>query len=167
MNRLFQLMFAVALVALTAVVANAQATSNATVTVNATVAAAASLSLGTGSIHFVNADPGTTPSIPQTEPAITVNARARTSTGGHITLTVLAGGALTSGTDTIAISNITWTATGAGLVAGTLNSTTAQSLGSWTNSGTFSGTQTYALANSWAYPTGSYTATLTYTLTAP
>jgi hypothetical protein len=169
MKKLFGLMFAVALVALTTVVVNAAppATATATVTVNAAVSATAKLALGASSIHFVDADPDVTSSIPQTEPAITVSAKAKTSTGGNVTLTVVSGSDLTSGTDTIAISNITWTVTGSGFAAGTLNKTTAQSLGSWTNSGTWAGTQTYALANSWAYHTGSYTATLTYTLTAP
>ena len=38
----------------------------------------------------------------------------------------------------------------------------------WTGSGNHLGlTQTYALANSWAYATGSYGAVVTYTLTAP
>ena len=91
----------------------------------------------------------------------------KTGSASTATLTVLAAGDLTSGTDTIAISNVTWTATGAGFVAGTMNKTTAQSAGSWTGSGNRSGTFSYFLANSWSYPTGSYTATTTYTLTAP
>ena len=45
--------------------------------------------------------------------------------------------------------------------------TTATSLGSWTGGGNAAGTQTYQLANSWNYRTGIYTATITYTLTAP
>ena len=168
MKKLFQLAFVVALVTLAAAVVNAApATSTATVTVNVTVSATAKLSLGASSIHFIDADPDVTGSIPQTEPAITISAKAKTSTGGNVTLTVLSGGDLMSGTDAIAISNITWTVTGAGLAAGTLNKTTAQSVGAWTNSGTWAGTQIYALANSWAYHTGSYAATLTYTLTAP
>ena len=48
-----------------------------------------------------------------------------------------------------------------------MNNTVAQSLGSWTNSGNRSGTQTYALANSWDYETRSYSQGVTYTLTAP
>jgi hypothetical protein len=41
------------------------------------------------------------------------------------------------------------------------------SLGSWTGGGSQAGTQTYKLVNSWDYKTGTYTATITYTLTAP
>lgn len=166
MKKLFLLTCAVALVTLTAVVANA-ATATATVTVSATVSATAKLSLGASSIHFADAIPDDVMLIPQTEPAITISAKAKTSTGGNVTLTVMAGSDLTSGSDTIAISNIAWTATGTGFTPGTLSKSAAQSLGSWTNSGTWDGTQTYKFTNSWAYPTGSYTATLTYTLTAP
>jgi hypothetical protein len=142
----------------------ANATSN--VTVSATVAATAKLSLSSSTVSFANADPDTTPSIAATEGAITITAKGKTSTGSNITLTVLAADDLKSGTDTIAITNVTWTASGGGFVAGTMNKTTAQSVGSWTNSGSRTGTQTYALANSWSYPTGSYTATAAYTLTA-
>jgi hypothetical protein len=80
---------------------------------------------------------------------------------------VKAGGDLDSGTDTIAISNLTWSATGTGFQAGTMNKTTAQTLGNWTNSGQQSGSHTYTLPNSWSYSTGTYQATITYTLTAP
>jgi hypothetical protein len=84
-----------------------------------------------------------------------------------VTLTCLAEGDLTAGANTIAISNVTWTATGTGFVAGTMNKTTAQSAGSWTGPGARSGTFSFSLANSWSYDTGSYTAAITYTLTAP
>jgi len=167
MKQLFSLACAVALVALVAGAVNAApATSTANVTVSATVSATAKLALGASAISFADKDPDTFPSVLQTESAITISAKAKTSTGSTVTLTVVSGGNLVSGTDNIAITNITWAVTGTGFVAGTLN-TTAQPLASWTNSGTWSGTQTYTLANSWAYRTGSYSATLTYTLTAP
>lgn len=143
----------------------ASATSN--VTVSATVSASAKLSLSAATLTFPDADPDTTPSIAATEGAITVTAKGKTSAGSNITLTLLAAGDLTSGTDTIAISHVTWTASGTGFVAGTMNKTTAQSVASWTNSGNRSGTVSFALANSWDYQTGSYTASATYTLTAP
>jgi len=143
------------------------ATATSNVTVAATVSATAKLSLSSSTVSFANADPDTTPSIAATEGAITITAKGKTSTGGNITLTLLAADDLKSGGDAIAISNVTWTASGAGFVAGTMNKATAQSVASWTNSGSRSGTQTYALANSWNYPTGTYAATATYTLTAP
>lgn len=142
------------------------ATDTKTVTVNATVAATAKLSLSSLVVNFPDADPDTTPSI--TVAAITVGAKGKTSAGSNITLTVLASDDLkTAGTDVIGIANITWAVTGAGFVPGTMNKTVAQSLGSWLNSGDRSGTQTYSLANSWSYATGSYTTSVLYTLTAP
>ncbi|MGD0915385.1 MAG: hypothetical protein ABSB22_02900 [Thermodesulfobacteriota bacterium] len=136
-------------------------------TINATVANTAKLSLGVATIAFPDADPDTVPSIAATQNPVNVTAKAKTTTNGAVTLTVVTGGDLTSGSDTILIGNVTWTVTGAGFVAGTMNKTTAQSAGSWTGSGSRAGTFSYDLANSWAYATGSYTATATYTLTAP
>jgi hypothetical protein len=43
-----------------------------------------------------------------------------------------------------------------------------QTAASWTGSGNRNdGTQTFSLANSWSYATGTYLATITYTLTSP
>ena len=163
----FSLIVGLIIVALAAMQPAGAVTNTANVTVSATVAATAKLTLSSATVSFVNADPDTTPSITATEGAITVTAKGKTSAGGVITLTVLAANDLKSGSDTIAISNVTWTVSGAGFVAGTMNKTTAQSVASWTNSGNRTGTQTYALANSWTYPTGGYSASATYTLTAP
>jgi len=145
------------------------ATDTQSQTITATVSATATLVLGSTTVTFPSANPSTTPSIVQSETgaSLDVTANARTSDTGTVTLTVLAGGDLTSSSDTIPISNITWAHTGTGYVDGTLNKTTAQSVGSWTGSGVYSGTVTYSLANSWNYATGTYTATITYTLTAP
>jgi hypothetical protein len=138
-----------------------------TATITATVNAAATLTLGANTVTFANASPTASPSIAATENAISVTVEARTSTAGSVTLTVLAADDLKSGSDVIDINNVTWTATGSGFVDGTLNKTTGQSVGSWTGPGTHTGTLSYFLANSFSYPTGSYTATITYTLTAP
>jgi hypothetical protein len=143
------------------------ATDTKSVTVSATVNAAATLVLGVNTVTFADADPGTTASIAATEGAISVTAKARTSASGAVTLTILAADDLKSGSDVIGISNVTWTATGSGYQTGTLNKTTAQTVGSWTGPGTHAGTVSYALANSFSYATGSYTANATYTLTAP
>ena len=72
-----------------------------------------------------------------------------------------------SGSNTIAISNVTWTATGTGFRAGTMSRTTSQLVGRWTGSGTRTGTLSFFLANSWSYATGNYTQRVTFTLTAP
>jgi hypothetical protein len=61
---------------------------------------------------------------------------------------------------------MTWTATGTGYVAGTMN-TTAQPAGSWTGPGQRIGTFSYFLANSWSYTVGNYSTSINYTLTAP
>lgn len=136
-------------------------------TVNAAVSARASLTLGQSSINFPDADPDATPSIAATENAVSVTAKVRTGSNSAATLTHLAGGDLTSGSDTILISNVTWTASGAGYQAGTMNRSTAQTAGSWTGSGNRNGSFSYFLANSWSYATGTYAASSTYTLTTP
>ena len=132
----------------------------------AAVNARASLTLGS-TLTFPDASPETTPSISANEGPISITAKARTSTSGNVTLTALASNDLASGSDTIGITNITWTASGTGFVAGAMSKATAQTVGSWTGSGEKTGTLTFALANNWSYPTGNYTATVTYTLTAP
>jgi hypothetical protein len=134
-------------------------------TVTANVNARAKLALGVAAISFADADPDTSPTIAAT--AFTVDVKARTTPLAAVTLTVLAGNDLLSGTDVIAINNLTWAAAGTGFSAGTSNKTAAQTVGAWIGSGNQSGSQTYSLLNSWAYATGTYTATLTYTLTVP
>jgi hypothetical protein len=145
----------------------AQATAN--LTINATVSTTAKLTLGASVINFPNADPDTTSSIPANENPISVTASVKTGSNSNPILTVLAGGDLTNAaSDTIAISNVTWAvASGTGFSAGTMSKATAQTAGSWTGSGTRNGQFNYFLANSWNYAVGSYTATATYTLTAP
>ena len=92
-----------------------------TLTVNATVSARASLTLGQSAINFPDADPDGTPSIGATENAVSVTAKVRTGSASIATLTHLAADDLKSGTDTILIGNVTWTASGAGFHAGTMN----------------------------------------------
>lgn len=144
------------------------ATASENLTINATVAARATLTLSSTTIDFPDADPDAVPSIGATQNPVTVTARVRTGAANTPTLTVLAGGPLTSGGDTIPISNVTWTAGGAPFIAGTMNAVTAQSAATLPNgSGGYTGTFSYFLANSWAYNIGSYTASATYTVTAP
>jgi hypothetical protein len=146
----------------TAVHAQIQATANVTAT--ATVAAKARLDV-TGAVAFADADPETTTVIDASP--INVTVRARTSPSETVTLTVIADGDLVNlDSQIIPIANLSWTAGGTGFVPGTA-STAAVSVGSWSGPGTRTGTQTYRLVNSWAYATGTYSVTLTYTLTAP
>jgi hypothetical protein len=144
----------------------AQQTATAAVAVTANVNAKAKLTLGLLSVTFPDADPDVTTMY--TSAPISVDVKARTATGSNVTLTVLASGDLTSGSDAIAIGTLTWAAAGSGFVAsGNNDKTTAQTLGSWTGSGNPSGSHTLSLPNLWSYNTGVYTVTLNYTLTAP
>jgi len=138
-------------------------------TVNAAVNARAKLTLEVSTVNFPDADPDTTPSIAATENTVDVDVKVRTGSSSTATLTHLASDDLKSGSNTILIGNVTWTASGTGFVAGTMNKTTPQSAGSWTGSGQRTGTFSYFLANSWDYPgvASSYSASSTYTLTAP
>ncbi|MCX6546272.1 MAG: hypothetical protein NTV05_17910 [Acidobacteria bacterium] len=138
-----------------------------TMSVSATVAARAKLTLSYASMAFPDADPDAVPLVPAGGGALIITAKARTTPGSTVTLVVLASDDLRSGLDTIPAGNLTWTATGGGFSGGTMNKTTAQTVGSWANSGFWSGTQSYALVNSWNFSTGTYTTTLNYTLTAP
>ena len=143
------------------------ATDSQVLTINATVAARAKLVLAPTTINFPDADPDLTPVIAANENSVNVLANVRTSALGVSTLTCLANGDLDSGSDQIAISNVTWTAAGAGYLPGTMNNAVAQSVGSWLGSGANVGNLDFFLANSWAYAIGSYTQTVTYTLTSP
>ena len=134
-------------------------------TINATVSTRAELVLSPTTVNFPDANPTTTPSIPADS---TVSVTANVRTAGTPTLTVLANGDLISGADSIAIANVTWTASGAPFIAGTMNSITAQGAATLSaGSGQYAGTYSYFLANSWTYAVGAYTQTATYTLTAP
>jgi len=164
-TKLLVLGLAIGAIALVQPLSAANSTSN--VSVSATVSATAKLSVGTSTLTFPNADPDVTPSIVASEGAVSISAKAKTSAGSTVTLTLLAAGDLLSGTDSIAISNLTWSASGTDFVSGTMSKTAAQTVASWSNSGTRSGSQSFALANSWSYATGSYSAQATYTLTAP
>lgn len=143
------------------------ATDTKNLTVNVEVGSYSNLTLGVDAINFPSADPGTTISISATEGAVAVAAQARTGSNDAATLTIQAATDLTSGSDTIAISNVSWTAEGdPGYESGSM-STSPVVAGSWTGPGNRTGTFTYSLANSWDYVTGSYSASTTYTLSAP
>ena len=159
------------LVLSTPVFAQAPASADATVTVTANVNAKAKLTINSGlaaAISFADADPDVQGTLAANN-ALSIDVKARTSTNGSVSLTVVAGDDLKSGaTDTIAISNLTWAGSGAGFSAtGTSSKAAPVTVASFTGSGNRTGTQNYSLANSWSYATGTYNATLTYTLTAP
>jgi hypothetical protein len=138
-----------------------------TETINATavVSARGRITL-TGAINFPDTDPFTNPTIDSA--ALSVQTLARVGVGAGVSLTVQAGGNFVSGTDNIPIANLSWAATGTGYTGtGTMSSASAQSVGNWTGPGARNGSQTYTLVNDWAYAPGTYSVTLTYTLTTP
>ena len=98
---------------------------------------------------------------------LTITTKARATRGSQVQLTVQANGPLRSGLNTIAAGAITWTSTGAGFVAGTLSAAAPVTVGTWIGSGSRSGTQTLMFQNLWTYASGTCTASLTYTLSAP
>jgi hypothetical protein len=148
----------------------------------------------TANLAFPSANPNTTPSISGSAPVVAqvviVNPNRE-----NFRIQVQANGAnLTSGTDTIPVGNITWTATASfttacpnppctvqnapsiTATAGTQTLTTAavDSAAGFdgrqtTATDTYTGTVThnFFLANSWLYTTGSYTQTLTFTFAQP
>ncbi len=162
----FTLGIGILAVALTPILASA-ASDSKTVTLNATVSARAKLTISPTTIHFPDADPDVLNPIPANENSVSVQANIRTGAAGVATLTCLANGDLTSGTDLIGIDNVTWTAGGAGYLAGTMSASVGQSAGSWTGSGSYGGSFNFFLANSWSYSVGNYTQDVVYTLTAP
>ena len=84
-------------------------------------------------------------------------------------ITVRATGDLQSGSDSIPITNITWTGGGSPrsfTPAGTLT-TTDQTLLTWSGKVTGTGTMLFHLANSWTYKAGNYTTTIVFTISTP
>jgi hypothetical protein len=139
----------------------------ATATLSATIAPQASLTLSTASLTFPDADPDVLNRVPATGGPLLISAKARATAGQAVVLTVLASADLRSGLDVLSASNITWTASGPGFVAGTLSATVPVQVATWTGSGLRNGSQQYFFRNLWTHATGTYTTTLVYTLTAP
>ena len=154
------------LVAALAIAVPAEA-QTATSTFSANLGGIAKLSLSSNTLSFPDADPDTVPLVPAAGGAITITAKARASLAATVTLTVLAADDLRSGVDTIPASALTWMASGAGFVNGTVSRATPQVVASWTGSGIRTGTQTYRFQNSWSYRTGTYSVSLLYTLVSP
>ena len=157
-----------AFIAWTAVAPAARAAAQAsTATLSANVTTAAKLTLSTASISFPDADPDLVPQIPSSGGPLLITAKARANPGEQVTLTVQATDDLRSGVNVISAANITWTASGAGFVAGTLNTSTPVLVGSWIGSGVRTGSQQLYFRNLWTHPTGTYTLAILYTLSAP
>ena len=138
-----------------------------TATLSADIRPLAKLTLSTSSVSFPDADPDIVAQVPALGGPITIIAKSRATAGAQVVLTVASSDNLRSGVQVITASAITWTATGAGFVSGALSATTPVMVGQWTGSGTYAGTQQLLFRNLWSYATGTYTASLVYTLTAP
>jgi len=117
-------------------------------------------------LTFPDSNPETVPSISASEGTVSVSAKARTGSGSTVSLTVIGTNLTDGGGNTIPISNVSWNASGDFSSSGTIG-TASQTVKSWTGPGTKNGTFSHALANSWDYVPGTYTGTVTYTLTAP
>lgn len=139
----------------------------ATAVLSANLGGRAKLAFSSNGLSFPGADPDTLPQVAAISGPVTVTAKARASRGGTVLLTVQATDDLRSGVVTIPVDALTWTATGAGFVGGTVSRTAQQTVGSWTGSGSRTGTQQFLFRNLWTYSTGTYTVTLQYTLSAP
>jgi hypothetical protein len=155
-----------ALILATLVTSAPMAAQTTTATLSADLGTIAKLSFSATTLSFADADPDAVGQVPASGGPITITAKARAAQG-QVVVTVLANGNPRSGVNTLPADAFSWTATGAGFVGGTVSATAPQVVGSWIGSGVHVGSQTFLFRNSWAYPVGVYTMTLTYTLTTP
>ncbi len=118
-------------------------------------------------INFPNANPDTTPSIGASENPVNVQVNTNAGKKQTVLLTAQAQGDLISGSNTIPISNVRWTATGTGYLGGTMIKNTAVTAFSLVGRGTYNGTFSFFLTNSWNYNVGTYHATVLYTASVP
>ncbi|MBW2040251.1 MAG: hypothetical protein JRI46_11815 [Deltaproteobacteria bacterium] len=109
--------------------------------------------------------PGTG-AVAQNEAAIYVRAAGFVGSGSTMTLSSDSSSALTNGTDKIPFDEISWAATG-DFAGGAFDNGAAQKLDQFTGSGNRTGTYTFSYDNDTYYPTGTYTGTVTYTLSSP
>ena len=129
-------------------------------------AATLTLRLTPASLSFPDADPDV---VPQIGPA-TVNVEVKaTAAPGYIwALTLLGNSDLRSGVDVIPISAITWTSSpNPPFRDGTLSRVSPITLGSGIAHINTTLRMDFRLQNSWTYNAGIYSATATFTLTAP
>lgn len=144
--------------------AGAQAVS---ATLSSSLPPLARLSLSANNLSFPDADPDLVPQVPSSGGPLTITAKARAERNGVVMLTIQADDDLRSGLSVLPVSLITWTASGPGFVNGTVTRASPQLVATWIGSGVRTGTQTYRFENRWTHPSGIYTVTLVFTLTAP
>ncbi len=143
------------------------ATANQTLDLSAQVNARAKIVMNVNAIKFVDLIGGNLNIIPASENPVAITANARTGSNSPVTLTFLASGDLQSPNQTIPISKVTWTATGTGYRNGTMSRTAAQTVGTWTGSGSYAGALSFTLDLTGNDKTGDYTSSGTFTLSGP
>ena len=165
--RTLTLLFGLLVLPLAASPALGQAASETdVVTATLNVAPLAKLNLSALTLTFPDTNPDFAALVPASGGPLVVTARARATPATLVTLTVQALDDLRSGTDVIPASAVRWTASGDGFADGTLSAAAAQNVATWAASGAYTGRLAFAFENSWNWPTGTYTVTLVFTLTA-
>ena len=155
-------------VALVSMPAWAVETSSKEVTVRATVNVRAKLVLGVNAISFPDADASTTPTVAANENgSISVTTWVRSPRGSSANLSVVASDDLRSGEDTIAVQNVSWTASGDPEYQSGALSKSAQTVATFARSGRYDANYMFSMQNSAAYNPGAYATQVTYTLTVP
>ena len=139
----------------------------ASTTMTASVSSLAKLTLSSSALTFPDANPDLAPQVTPSQGALSITAKARATAGSQIVLTVQADDDLRSGLQVIPASAISWTTSGTGFASGTLSKAAPVTVGQWTGSGAYTGSQTLAFSNLWSYSTGTYSCVLVYTLTGP
>ena len=138
----------------------------ASVLLSARPAAAQFIQLQPTTISIASADPDTVPLVSASPIRVTYIALGQGA--GTWTITVEAEGQLVSGASTIPISNVSWVATPTPTFRNGTLSTTPQVLATGTGLALLErGDVTFRLANSWNYNVGTYTQTITFTLSSP
>jgi hypothetical protein len=126
-----------------------------------------SLTLNRTAVNFPDSDPDTVTSVPASENPLTIGVKVTGNPGGTWKLEVLASGDLVSGSYTIPIQNVSWTAQPSPFIGGTLSRTTPKVVASGSGNINLSGSIRFFFKNSWNYNTGNYSQVIIYTLTAP
>jgi hypothetical protein len=126
------------------------------------------LTISPQTIAFPSADPDTTPVL--TAPPLTVTYRVYVSFGSEWRITALASDDFRNGSSVIPASAVTWTASPTPpFRAGTLSSSLAQTLASGTGDVFYHADSTisFSMPNAWSYDVGTYTTTITFTISCP
>jgi hypothetical protein len=140
---------------------------NQTLNLSAQVNSRAKIALNVNTINFVDFIGEFEDTIPANENPVPITANARTGSNSTVSLTFRANGDLKSGNRSIPINRVTWTATGAGYQNGTMSWKNAQTVGTWTGSGSYAGSLSFFFDLRSDYKTGDYTSSGAFTLSVP